>query len=120
MFNEVATSHDKDESPLKLVKSLVSLLCMKISKHLKIFGKVQGVYFRESMRQECMRIGVTGWVRNRNDGSVEALIQGEEILVNEIIQWSHQGPKMAKVEKVEVEEATNEPALSQFLRKESN
>lgn len=92
---------------------------MKISKHLKIFGEVQGVYFRESMRQKCMHIGVTGWVRNLKDGSVEAVVQGEEILVNEIIQWAHHGPPTAKVEKVLIEEATNEPALGQFLRKET-
>ncbi len=90
---------------------------MKISKRIRVFGKVQGVFFRESMRQEALRLGVTGWVRNLKDGSVEALVQGEEILVQELLQWAQHGPPHARVERVEVEPASNEPALSQFDRK---
>lgn len=90
---------------------------MKLSKHLKIFGKVQGVYFRESMRQECLRLGVTGWVRNLEDGCVEAVVQGEELLVKEIISWAHKGPPAARVEKVEIQEGPSETALSHFYRK---
>ena len=92
---------------------------MKISKTLRIRGKVQGVYFRESMRQEAKRLGVTGWVRNRNDGTVEALVQGEADLVAEIVKWAQRGPADAVVEKVEEVILANETALGDFLRKET-
>jgi acylphosphatase len=92
---------------------------MKLTKHLKISGKVQGVYFRESMLQEAKRLGVTGWVRNLNDGCVEALVQGEEDLVLEIIKWAHTGPPSARVDHVEISAATNESPLTQFLRKDT-
>jgi acylphosphatase len=92
---------------------------MKISKTLRIRGKVHGVYFRESMRQEAMRLGVTGWVRNRKDGSVEALVQGEADLVAELVSWAHRGPTNAKVESVDEVAVNNETALSDFIRKET-
>ena len=93
---------------------------MKLTKRLKINGKVQGVYFRESMLQEAKRLGVTGWVRNLKDGSVEALVQGEEELVLEIIKWVHRGPPAARVDTIEITAATNDSPLTQFLRKENN
>lgn len=92
---------------------------MMLTKHLIISGKVQGVYFRESMKQEAKRLGVTGWVRNLKDGSVEAVVQGEEVLVLELIKWAHRGPPQARVDGVKVTHATNESPLSQFLRKEN-
>jgi len=92
---------------------------MKISKILKIHGRVQGVFYRESMRQEAKRLGVTGWVRNRKDGTVEALVQGEKVLVDELIQWAHHGPTAAKVDTVEQKEVADDSALSDFLRKET-
>lgn len=92
---------------------------MKVSKILKIRGRVQGVYYRESMRQEAMRLGVTGWVRNRRDGSVEALVQGEAPLVEQLVQWCHQGPPAARVEAVETVESPEEPSLADFLRRET-
>ena len=92
---------------------------MKISRLLRIRGKVQGVFFRESMRQEAQRLGVTGWVRNRKDGSVEALVQGEADLVAEIAHWAKRGPTAARVDSVEESALENETALSDFLRKET-
>lgn len=92
---------------------------MKISKILKIRGRVQGVYYRESMRQEAMRLGVTGWVRNRRDGSVEALVQGESSLVTELVKWCHRGPPAAQVDSVEELESAGEPTLADFLRRET-
>lgn len=68
--------------------------------HLRITGKVQGVWFRESMRQEAERLGVAGWVCNRADGSVEAVIQGSEAAVDALLAWTHKGPPMARVEQV--------------------
>lgn len=92
---------------------------MKQSKILRILGKVQGVYFRESLKAEAKRLGISGWVRNRKDGSVEALVQGEENSLGEIIEWCHRGPPAAKVESVRVQESDNQSALSDFLRKET-
>jgi acylphosphatase len=75
------------------------------TKRLVIHGRVQGVYFRDSMRQLARRHGVTGWVRNRSDGSVEAIVQGKPDAVEKIIKWAHRGPDAAKVIGVQIEEA---------------
>ena len=76
-----------------------------VTKRLVIHGRVQGVYFRDSMRQLARRHGVTGWVRNRSDGSVEAMVQGKPDAVEKIIKWAHRGPDAAKVIEVQIEEA---------------
>ena len=73
--------------------------------HLHIQGRVQGVWFRESMRQEAERLGVTGWVRNRPDGSVEAVVQGSVEAVDALIAWARIGPPLARVERIELSEA---------------
>jgi acylphosphatase len=65
--------------------------------HLRIHGRVQGVGFRESMRQEAERLGVTGWVRNCADGSVEAVIAGDEAAIAAMLNWCHTGPPLARV-----------------------
>ncbi|MGB8598490.1 MAG: acylphosphatase, partial [Burkholderiales bacterium] len=75
---------------------------MKVSKHLHIHGRVQGVYFRESMRERAEQLGVTGWVRNCLDGSVEATIHGEQYAVALLIEWARHGSSQAKVERVDV------------------
>lgn len=68
--------------------------------HLRIHGLVQGVSFRASARDEAMRLKLTGWVRNLDDGDVEALAEGTPDDVDRFIQWCHQGPKHAEVESV--------------------
>ncbi|MBI3478809.1 MAG: acylphosphatase [Nitrosomonadales bacterium] len=70
---------------------------------LIIHGRVQGVFFRDSMRREAQRLGITGWVRNRSDGAVEAAVQGDAAAVDAIVRWAHRGPEFAQVERVEVE-----------------
>ncbi|OGS80157.1 MAG: acylphosphatase [Gallionellales bacterium GWA2_55_18] len=70
---------------------------------LVIHGRVQGVYFRDSMRREAQRLGIAGWVRNRSDGTVEAAVQGESADVDAIVRWAHRGPEYAHVERVEIE-----------------
>lgn len=72
--------------------------------HIVIHGDVQGVYFRDSMRREAQRLGVTGWVRNLTDGSVEAALQGEPADVDAILRWARRGPQLARVDRVEVEQ----------------
>lgn len=89
---------------------------MKIAKMLKIHGRVQGVFFRESMRNEAKRIGVSGWVRNRKDGTVEALVQGEALLVEQMIDWARSGPPRAEVERVDVSDTSPDGVVASFER----
>ncbi|HYY65785.1 MAG TPA: acylphosphatase [Nitrososphaeraceae archaeon] len=74
----------------------------KIRAHIFIVGKVQGVYFRQNMRIVSARHRVTGWVRNLKDGRVEAVLEGDDIDVSEVIEWCHAGPPKAKVEDVDI------------------
>jgi acylphosphatase len=74
---------------------------------LHVTGRVQGVWFRGSTEQEARRLGVHGWVRNRPDGSVEVLAEGEPAAVRALAAWCQHGPPAARVARV-VE--TPEPA----------
>jgi acylphosphatase len=72
--------------------------------HVIVEGRVQGVFFRAFTRDEADRLGLSGWVRNRPDGSVEALVEGEKSAVEKMLQWFHQGSPNSNVEKVHVNE----------------
>ncbi len=74
----------------------------KIRAHVFISGRVQGVFFRATTKEMADKLGVKGFVRNLWDGRVEAVFEGDEKAVKEIIQWCHRGPPAAKVESVEV------------------
>ncbi len=74
----------------------------KVTLLLLIHGRVQGVAFRYSMRREAERSGITGWVRNRSDGTVEAAVHGEPAAVDLIVRWAHHGPRHAQVTQVDV------------------
>lgn len=74
----------------------------RVRAHVYISGYVQGVNFRASTRREAVTHGVTGWVANVSDGRVEAILEGEASDVQRVIDWCHQGPPRAHVEKVEV------------------
>ena len=78
---------------------------MKVTKHLRIHGLVQGVNYREAMRLEAERLGVTGWVRNRHDGTVEAVVHGSAEAVHAIMNWAHKGPRHARVTQMDVNDA---------------
>ncbi|HKB60460.1 MAG TPA: acylphosphatase [Gallionellaceae bacterium] len=69
---------------------------------LRIHGRVQGVFFRDSMRSEAKDLGISGWVRNCADGSVEAVVHGAAADVDAIVRWAHRGPSRAQVTHVEV------------------
>jgi acylphosphatase len=68
-----------------------------------IEGRVQGVFFRASTRDEARRLGLNGWVRNLPNGDVEALIEGEKGTVNRLLAWCHHGPPYAAVSKVSLQ-----------------
>ncbi len=70
--------------------------------YIKVYGIVQGVFFRSSMKRVADKLGVRGWVRNVPDGSVEAVVEGPRDRVEELIKWAHRGPPMARVDRVEV------------------
>ena len=79
-------------------------------RHLQISGRVQGVGFRFYMQRKARELGVTGWVRNRLDGSVEAVVQGTPAAVEAMIAWAQRGPPSATVAKVSVEDGVGEYA----------
>ncbi|MGI0081721.1 MAG: acylphosphatase [Nitrosopumilaceae archaeon] len=70
--------------------------------HLFIKGKVQGVFFRQTTKVIAERKNVTGWVRNLKDGRVEVVLEGNDVDVNEVVEWSHAGPANAIVDDVEI------------------
>lgn len=70
---------------------------------LRIHGRVQGVSFRYYARQRASTLGLSGWVRNRPDGTVEAEVQGPEEMVDRFIGWAREGPSLAEVDRVDVD-----------------
>jgi acylphosphatase len=74
----------------------------RVRAYLRIYGRVQGVFFRATMREVARRYGVVGWVRNMPDGSVEAVVEGPREAVEKVIEWAHEGPPLARVEKVDI------------------
>ena len=74
-------------------------------RHVVISGDVQGVSFRDETRKEAEQAGLAGWVRNRDDGSVEAVFEGDADAVDRLVEWCRSGPSSADVDDVEVTEA---------------
>ena len=70
---------------------------------MKIEGRVQGVFFRASTMDKAKELGLTGWVRNNPNGTVEVVAEGPRDDVEELVTWSHYGPRHAVVDNVEVE-----------------
>jgi acylphosphatase len=70
---------------------------------LVIEGRVQGVFFRDATRSKALSLGLSGWVKNRPDNTVEVLIEGSEEKVARLVSWCHQGPPAAKVTRVHKE-----------------
>jgi len=81
---------------------------MTAARSVRVTGRVQGVFFRAWTRDEAKALGLTGWVRNAADGSVEAFLEGSESAVAKMIDLMGQGPSHARVDEVDVEEADPE------------
>lgn len=82
--------------------------------HLRIYGRVQGVFFRANTRKQARKRGLGGWVKNLDDGSVEAIIEGPEDDVREVVNWTREGPPRANVEDIEVDWEDFEGAFEDF------
>ena len=67
-----------------------------------ISGRVQGVFFRMETKRYADRLGIKGWVKNRRDGAVEAVIEGDENRIREMINWCKKGPPMSRVDDVQI------------------
>ncbi len=84
-------------------------------KRIRLFvtGKVQGVFFRQTLKVMAKKNNVFGWVRNLKDGRVEAVLEGTEDKVSRLVEWSHGGPANARVEDVEIH---NEKFSNEFSK----
>ena len=83
----------------------------RIARHLTITGKVQGVWYRAWTVETARSLGLTGWVRNRTDGSVEAVVEGDEGAVDQFLALARVGPAAARVERIDMQDV----ALSDHL-----
>ena len=84
---------------------------------LVVHGRVQGVGFRYAMTEAAEARGVSGWVRNRRDGTVEAFLQGEEVAVDAVIAWCRHGPPAARVTTIDASPATPDSTVTGFLHR---
>jgi acylphosphatase len=77
-------------------------LSERVRAHVRVRGRVQGVFFRAETRERARSLGVGGWVRNAPDGSVEAALEGDRDRVESLVRWLGRGPSLAEVEDVDV------------------
>lgn len=90
---------------------------MLVARHLSIHGRVQGVFYRGWTVETARRLGLAGWVRNRRDGTVEAVVQGAEAAVGQFVALARRGPPAARVERVETAEIDPGESLVDFTER---
>ena len=88
---------------------------MKVRARILVSGKVQGVFFRQSILLEAQSLEITGWVRNLIDGRVEAIFEGEEHEVKMLVNYCRQGPSAAKVTNLDVTYGRFKGEFSSFI-----
>ena len=79
-----------------------------------IISRVQGVWFRASTKQKAQQLGLKGWVRNTSEGHVEAVFEGEDKIVNKMLEWCKRGPPLARVDDVKIRKETPSNDFSDF------
>ena len=89
---------------------------MTVARHLTIHGRVQGVFYRGWAVGTARALGLAGWVRNRRDGTVEAVVQGEKPAVERFIALARGGPSHAQVDRIEAREIEPEGSLGEFTQ----
>ncbi|NQU83353.1 MAG: acylphosphatase [Parcubacteria group bacterium] len=82
--------------------------------HIKIYGQVQGVFFRVGIKEKADELGIFGWARNIESGGVEIMAEGEKEKLEKLIEWARQGPESAEVEKAEVKWYNNKEDYNNF------
>jgi acylphosphatase len=82
--------------------------------HVIVEGRVQGVYFRDYTERQALQLNLSGWVRNKRDGSVEAMLQGADSDVTSMLDWFWQGSPRSKVANVRTREALSEEHYTTF------
>ncbi len=82
--------------------------------HVRVSGQVQGVFFRDSTRQNAEELGLAGWVKNLPDGRVEAVFEGPSEKVREMVRWCEEGPQQASVENVDTDFEGSDEDLQGF------
>lgn len=87
---------------------------MKISARVLISGNVQGVNFRDSIKDNAKILGLTGWVRNKPDGKVEAFFEGEEDLIKKVLDFCKKGPGLAEVTNIEIKKGVYQGQYNSF------
>jgi acylphosphatase len=87
---------------------LARIVAVTVRRRVVVHGRVQGVWFRDSTRQRARAHGVSGWVRNRGDGAVEAVLEGPPDAVERVVTFLRTGPSRARVERVEVSDEAPE------------
>ncbi|HBA33197.1 MAG TPA: acylphosphatase [Gammaproteobacteria bacterium] len=87
---------------------------MKTGMHCVIYGRVQGVGFRQSTQKKAQALGVGGWVRNCENGSVELVAAGEQVAVQALVDWLEQGPLLAEVTQLEINPLTHFESFETF------
>lgn len=87
-----------------------------MDKHLniKVYGRVQGIFFRATAKEQADRFGIRGFAENKEDGSVYIEVEGEETKLNQFLDWCHKGPSLAEITDVKVTEG-NLKNFTEFL-----
>ncbi|MDD1659668.1 MAG: acylphosphatase [Methanomicrobiales archaeon] len=75
-----------------------------VRRHLRVSGRVQGVFFRSAVQEQALAAGVSGWIRNLPDGGVEAVLEGERVAVEQVVAFCRRGPPYARVDHVDIRE----------------
>lgn len=85
-----------------------------VTRQIRVSGRVQGVGFRYALCDEAERVGVTGWVRNRTDGTVEAVLQGSAEAVEALLAWTRRGPPGSRVLEVQAKALEQSESFARF------